>query len=558
MAVGGAAVVEESLVAANVYLGALCGVILAASLPAGGLAAAVERGLRRSVLAPLSRLAELAVAAEAAAVGGLLVGPAALALSGEEGGHPLSVPAAALAGALLGLLVATRADTPRPPADEPEAVVTVQRAAPASLPDRPRDPRWLLTGGVVGAGVQLLNAALGVLRPVLEDGIWLGGRLVYGGCALSAGLVGAGWLVGLRFALLLGMGSALGWWVVGPGLAGSGEAGSEPVAAAWELWREDVVYVAVGALAVAGAARLLTPRCGLAAVGAALRRLPADLAALPRSLPRRGRLAVGLGVATPVLLILASAPVHGVLVATGMAVPVLVAAASGAALATRLTSAAGDEAREALGLVSAVTVVALPLLLGAEVLGVGTEAFAGLTASLGLAAWVAGRMGSAGTGRGPRDAPDPRRLLRTRAVGLALGIALAASLALPSTTAALRDNGIAVPHALLLAGGALAVTASAWVEWSDIAVGVGLAGAVLVLDALLAQAKARVRVPLLPVALGLAVPLPVAVPVLLGALAERAARRAGPSVRRRGLLVAAGLAGGEAVVVLVVLLATLS
>jgi len=80
-----------------------------------------------------------------------------------------------------------------------------------------------------------------------------------------------------------------------------------------------------------------------------------------------------------------------------------------------------------------------------------------------------------------------------------------------------------------------------------IAIGVAVAVAVIALDLVLERRGSRFRTPVLAVAVGIYLPLELGVAILAGGLVAWAAARARPGGQSHGVLFAAGLITGEAI-----------
>jgi len=126
---------------------------------------------------------------------------------------------------------------------------------------------------------------------------------------------------------------------------------------------------------------------------------------------------------------------------------------------------------------------------------------------------------------------------------------------------ALHPNPLSAPQATLMAAVAGGVFGDG-LPWGMVAIGVALAAAVIAIDVQLERRDSAFRMPVLAVAVGIYLPLELSVPIVIGGLiayaGERvyasrpeAARQAG---ERNGLLFAAGLITGEALMGIVLAL----
>jgi putative OPT family oligopeptide transporter len=113
-----------------------------------------------------------------------------------------------------------------------------------------------------------------------------------------------------------------------------------------------------------------------------------------------------------------------------------------------------------------------------------------------------------------------------------------------------KEGALAAPQAFLMAKVTEGVFEGT-LEWSMVFIGAGIAVVLIVLDEFLAAKKANFRTPVMPVAVGIYLPLSLAVPIFLGGLVKYFVNRAkgkGSEVSPTdpGTLGAAGLIAGEA------------
>jgi len=77
-------------------------------------------------------------------------------------------------------------------------------------------------------------------------------------------------------------------------------------------------------------------------------------------------------------------------------------------------------------------------------------------------------------------------------------------------------------------------------------IGMAIAVALLALDAFLRSSGSRFRTPVMPVAVGIYLPLGLSAPIFLGGLLAHGLSRHGEAARNRGVLIGSGLIAGEA------------
>jgi putative OPT family oligopeptide transporter len=106
-------------------------------------------------------------------------------------------------------------------------------------------------------------------------------------------------------------------------------------------------------------------------------------------------------------------------------------------------------------------------------------------------------------------------------------------------------NALPAPQAFLMAGVTRGVFGGN-LPWTMIGVGAALAIVLAALDRWLEQSGRTLRTPVMPVALGLYLPFGLAITILAGSIAKLVSDRDRGSAQDRGLLFAAGLVAGEA------------
>jgi len=116
------------------------------------------------------------------------------------------------------------------------------------------------------------------------------------------------------------------------------------------------------------------------------------------------------------------------------------------------------------------------------------------------------------------------------------------------TPTAKGENALPAPQAFLMAKVTEGVFTGT-LEWTMVFIGAGIAIALIIIDEILARRGSKFRTPVMPVAVGIYLPLSLGVPILLGGIARylvSRGRKEGESFTDPGVLGAAGLIAGEA------------
>ena len=532
--------------AANAYLGLRVGLTVSASVPAAVISMGVLRFvLRRDSLLENNMVQTIGSAGESLAAGAIFTMPA-LYLWAQEGvcAPPgmLQLTLVALAGGVLGVLVMVPLRRPLIVEEERTLVYPEGRACADVL--RAGEAGAKRAGKVfLGLGAAaLVKLATDLLGWIPATFSWSFARIRGAlGFDVSPALLGVGYVVGWRVSLLLFAGSLLGWLVLIPLFC----LWKPEAAALWEdggaraVWSAYVRYVGAGAIATGGFISLVrsaplflrTFRRGPSSgIGGRCQTPPAKTRE-DRDLPL-GR--VGAGIAAVVLLVwlVPSVPVGF----TGAVLTALFGFFF-AAVSARMVGLVGSSNNPVSGMTIATLVVA-SLVLKAT----GTAGAAGMVAAISVGSLVC--IVAAIAGDTAQDLKTGRLLGATpwkQQVGELVGVT-ASALAIGGVLWLLHrawgfgSDQISAPQAMLMKvivegimGGGL--------PWELLAAGAGIA-IVLCLC----------RVPVMPFAIGLYLPVGINATIFAGGLLRLLAdRRSGPRPEGEdpGTLVSAGLIAGE-------------
>jgi putative OPT family oligopeptide transporter len=554
------AVLALILGAANAYLGLYAGMTVSASIPAAVISMAVLRALGGATILENNVVQTIASAGESVAAGAIFTFPALIIL-GHGGPLPYwQVTILCLAGGTMGSLLVVFLRRPyivqeRLPFPEGVACAQVLRAGAAGA----SDVAPLAWGGAVAAAVKATQDIVGLLPSTLSGARWVGGAALAGSVDVSAALLGVGYIIGTRIASLVFMGGAFAWLVAIPIASlshpelralGAGQA-------AMRLWGDEARYLGVGAMLVGGLLTLWKLREPIGrAIGETVRVARAKrIEAAEREERDLSASAVLTGTALCLPVIFAIC----LLLSGKLWLSVVLAAALGligffaAAVAGYLTGIVGSSNNPVSG-VTVIVLLALALILKllGEADGVGSRLSITAAAVVCTAAAMAGdSLHDLATGYHVRATP------RSLELSVLFGAILSSFVMAPilnmliggygiAGTPTARAGALAAPQAFLMAKVAQGVFGSG-LPWRTIAAGALLAAALGVTDGYLERRGSRWRTPVMPVAIGLYLPLGLSVAILLGSLARLGSSGDGRAESgQRGLLFAAGLVAGEA------------
>lgn len=573
-----AIVLAMILAAANTYLGLFAGMTIASAIPAAVVSMAVLRVLGGSTILENNIVQTGASAGSSIASGVIFTIPALVILGHWADFQYLWVLAIAGLGGILGVFFSVPLR---------RALIVDQGLA---FPEGKAAAEVLKTGENPAAGVKILGLAAlggGFAKLAAASGLrlfpdtasisgWLGKWLGYYGTNLSPALLGVGYIVGLNVGILVLIGGMISWNVAiplyaaffldgNPDLAATVAAGSAEDAA-YAIWSAQIRYLGVGAMLVGGVWALISIResllsgirSGLAAARAGAGRVVAHT---EQDLPMNGIL-VGTLLFTLPLFALYQTIVGSIGVSLPMTIIMIVAGFLFCSVSAYMAGLVGSSNNPVSGITICTILFASLVLLFL----MGKDAALGPVAAIMIGAVVccAACIG----GDNLQDLKCGYIVGATpwkQQVMLAIGAASSALVMAPVLNLLLKAYGIGVPTAEhpdpLIAPQATLMASVAkgmfggHLPWGMISIGAAIGVAVIAWDLWLKKRGAEFRAPVLAVAVGIYLPLELAVPIFAGGLlawlvekklgvhgetpeAERA--------RRNGMLFAAGLITGEA------------
>jgi putative OPT family oligopeptide transporter len=570
-------VLATILAAANTYLGLFAGLTIASAIPAAVISMGVLRLLGGGGILENNIVATGASAGSSIASGVIFTIPALLILGFWQDFRYAWVLAIAGLGGLLGVLFSV--PLRRSLIVEQKLTFPEGQAAAEVLKtgENPAAGLRILAVAALGGGLAKLAAGSG-LRLIPDTAavsdFW-GRAIAYFGTNLSPALVAVGYIVGLNVGVLVLAGGMLSWNVAIPlysalFLDGNPElaariAGASADDAAFAIWSAQIRYLGVGAMLVGGlwaifslrSSLLSGVRSGLAATRTAS--AGRDMPHTERDLPMTWVLA-GLVLFTVPLWLLYQSIVNSLAVSLPMAVIMVVAGFLFCSVSAYMAGLVGSSNNP----VSGITICTI--LFAALVLMVlmGRGAALGPVAAIMIGAVVCCAACIAGDNLqdlkcGQIVGATPWRqqtMLAVGAVSSALVMApvlnlLNAAYGIGVPTAQ-HPNPLIAPQATLMASVSKGLFGGS-LPWGMIAIGAAIGAAVIALDRRLEARGSTFRAPVLAVAVGIYLPLELAVPIFAGGfLAHLARGGANGHGADRGTLFAAGLITGEALMGIVI------
>lgn len=572
------------LAAANTYLGLFAGLTISSSIPAAVVSMAVLKLLGGGHILENNIVQTGASAAASIAAGVIFTIPALVILGYWSDFRYSWVLAIAGLGGILGVLFSV--PLRRALIIEQNLTFPEGRCA-AEVLKAGEDPAHgvkLLAGSAVLGGVVKLLAASGarLIPDSAAAASYVGKGIAYTGTNLSPALLGVGYIVGLNIGVVVVGGGIISWNVAIPVysaffLDGNPElaariSGAGAEAAANAIWSTQIRYLGVGSMLIGGLWTLVSlrksilsgVRSGLAATRAGAARV---LDHTEQDLPMKPVL-IGIVLFALPLLFLYQAIVASFIVSVPMTIIMIVAGFLFCSVSAYMAGVVGSSNNPVSGITIG-TILFASLVL---ILLVGREYALGPVAAIMIGAVVCCAAAVAGDNlqdlkAGQLVGATPWR----QQVMLAIGAVSCAFVMAPVLNLLEKAYGIGVPTAehanpLLAPQATLMASVSKGMfggalPWGMVWTGAAIGAAIIVLDEMLKARRARYRAPVLAAAVGIYLPLELTVPIFLGGLlAHFVERKAGVGndpdalerLHRRGVLFAAGLITGEALMGIVI------
>jgi len=544
--------------AANAYLGLYAGLTVSASIPAAVISMAILRILGGSTILENNVVQTIASAGEAVAAGAIFTFPALVILGGVKTLPYVEVTALCVVGATMGSLLVVflrRAYIVEERLPFPEGVACAQvlRAGDAQANVRP-----LVAGGLLSAALKALQDVAGIIPGAVSGARWVGGAALAGSLDISAALLGVGYIIGIRIAALVFAGGAFAWLVAIPALTAlhQGSGTGDAAKTASQLWSSQVRYLGVGAMLTGGGVTLWRLRTRIAsAIADSIRVVRATQAvATAREDTDLSARAVLTAVAlcVPVIFAICLGLSGQVALSAALAVILTLIWFFATAIAGYLPGIVGASNNPVSG-VTVIVLLAVALFL--KLAGVSQSVGPQLAILSGAIVCTAAAMAGDSThdlATGFHVGATPRSL----EIGVLVGAIASSFLMAPilnlliagygiTGTSTARAGALAAPQAFLMAKVTQGVFHGG-LPLGTIATGAALAAILGFSDRYLERRGSKWRTPIMPAAIGLYLPLGLSVAIFIGALAHSLFGSDDGAESGPGILLAAGLVAGEA------------
>ena len=546
------------LTAANTYLGLYAGMTVSGSIPAAIISISILRGLLREGTIHENNIVQtIASAGEAVAAGVIFTIPA-LIVTGVWSDFPFwKVSLIGLLGGLLGILFMI-----------PLRRVLIVEDKNLVYPEGVACARVLEAGDSGGGAMRTVLASLGsglvfksltglvgVFRGTVEYAWRVGGTVFYFGTDISVALLSVGVIVGMEIGVAVLAGSVIAWVVSIPAYYLAGTLPEGPAMdAAWDAWSSQIRYMGVGAMIVGGLSSMWKIRRGVVKavrqLFSGIGRVTGAVARVDEEMPKThiGTLLALAAIGTFAVYRMVTGSLSIAIVA---GIVMLIAAVFFVAVSSYICGLVGSSNNP----VSGMTICAL-MFSSLVLLILGMSGSAGVLGALGVASIVCCAAATAGDTSqdlktGLLVGATPKMQQYAQLVGVAIPIfAIAPVLTLLHNAYGIGTDApgaLRAPQATLFAAIAEALFGDSDLPWTMVWIGVAIALGILVVDGMLERAGSRFRAHVMPVAVGIYLPLSLMVPIFLGGLISRQLKRLGEGTTRQSVLISSGLIAGEAI-----------
>ena len=551
------------MTAANTYAGLYAGMTVTASIPAAVISMGILRGmLGRGTILENNIVQTIASAGESLAAGIIFTIPALVIVGIWQDFKFWPVTIIAITGGMLGVLFMI--PLRRTLIIEEKELIYPEGLACAEVLEvgetKGSGIVYIFSAIGVGAVFKLFVGAFGFVKGTVE-GAWASGKTaLYFGCDMSVLLLGIGYIVGMNIGVLVFIGGAIGWLIGIPiyGAIHGLPAGTVLVDRVAEVWSTQIRYMGVGAMIVGGLWSILKIRRG---IGKGLRdalfgREHLGMGPIPRTeqdLRQKVVLALTLVTVAAVFgIYLYLTPSVGLSIVS--TISMVLAGFFFVAVSSYIVGLVGSSNNPISGMTICTILFASALLLLS-----GMRGSEGILAALGVAGVVCCAAATAGDisqdlKTGYLVGATPRR----QQFAQVLGVVIPAFVIAPVLTVLQKAYGIGsselpAPQATLFASIARAMFTEHPMPWVMVEIGIGIGIVLIVIDEILRYQGSRFRAHVMPVAVGIYLPLGLSVPILIGGVINQitryVARRRGDETAtvQRGVLFGSGLIAGEAI-----------
>jgi len=550
------------MTAANVYLGLYAGMTVSASIPAAVISMGVFKGiLKKDSILESNIVQTMASAGESLAAGIIFTLPALVLIGSWKNFEFWPTTLIAMSGGLLGVvfMIPLRKALIQ---DEkeltyPEGVACAAVLNSGSAKEGMSGFKMILKGLGLGAIFKFVGSGLKLFVGSFEIAKKVKGASLFFGFDVSAALLAVGYIVNLEVASLVLIGGGIGFFITIPMLGTPlGMEDKSALDLAWTLWSTQVRYLGVGAMITGGLWSIFSVRKGIGAGITGLKNMTTTSGVVSRTetdMPLWGMMTIML-VCFAIMIGLYNSMIGDLGITVLTTLLMIVCSFLFVAVSSYIVGLVGSSNNP----VSGMTISAL-LVSGALFLVLGFKGDSAILATLGVAAVVCCAACTAGDcsqdlKTGYLVGSTPKYQQYAQLIGVVIpAFVIAPVLTLLHTAYGIGD-GLKAPQASLFA----AITKAMFGE-GDIPVSMVIYGAVFGMIIILVDSiflkKKSFRLHLMPMAVGIYLPVTLAIPIFVGGLIRYIVSKKNLQVedgKDAGVLLSSGLIAGEAIMGVVI------
>jgi len=551
-------VIGVVMTAANVYLGLYAGMTVSASIPAAVIAMGIYKGLlKKNSILESNMVQTIASAGESLAAGIIFTLPALVLVGAWQNFEFWPTTLIAISGGLLGVvfmiplrraLIVDDKDLTYP---EGVACATVLEAGSG---EGKKGFITILIGLGIGGIFKLLTSGFKVVQGSVEKAFIGGDRVWFIGSDISPALLAVGYIVNLEVALLVFIGGSLGWFITMPILGISGElASKDALEIAWELWSTQIRYLGVGAMLTGGVWSIISVRKGIVKGVGELKNTYSrgKNQTVKRTEQDMNLLAILIMfiISFVIMLFVYQSMIHhlGLTIFTSVVMTIL--AFLFVAVSSYIVGLVGSSNNP----VSGMTISAL-LVTASLFLVLGFTGNSAILATLGVAAIVCCAACTAGDcsqdlKTGYLVGATPKYQQIAEMIGVIIPAFVIAPVLSVLHSAYGIGTGLKAPQATLFASITNALFGDGSLPYRMVIIGAACGVLIIIFDQVVLKKIGKFRLHLMPMAVGIYLPITLAVPMLMGGLIRYFVERKNKSHDEagNGVLLSSGLIAGEAI-----------
>jgi len=269
LAVGLGIIIGVIMTAANVYLGLYAGMTVSASIPAAVIAMGVFKGIFKVDSVHQSNVVQtMASAGESLAAGIIFTLPALVIVGAWQDFEFWPTTMIAISGGLLGVMfmIPLRSALIKNEKEliYPEGVACAAVLGAGSAEEGKRGFFTILKGLLFAGVFKLFTSAFSLILGSVEWAKKISGSTYFVGSDISPALLAVGYIVKIEVAVLVFIGGIIGFTVAIPMVGTPADLIElNAVDLAWSLWSSQVRYLGVGAMIVGGVWSIISVRKGI-------------------------------------------------------------------------------------------------------------------------------------------------------------------------------------------------------------------------------------------------------------------------------------------------------